>query len=331
MGNLTSLSRRFVLSAGAALSVASLAGRGRAQVSLPASYPDRPISIILPVAPGGALDVIMRVAASAVSEALKQPVIIETKPGGNTAVGTQLLARARPDGYQLGIVGSVQLLLPFTENVSFDPLRDFTYIVGLYAFASGAVVRTDSKYKSFDDLVEAARAVPGKIAIGTGGSTTPAGMAIRYLARTHNVHFLQVPFRGADANVALLGGHIESAWGGPAWAAQVNSGQFRLLTTFSERRVSRFPTVPTAKELGYPLTQVATVGICGPAGLDPRIVRVLHDAFKQVLSNPKFQRLSAEFMSEEWYKPTADFEAWAKAEMTTNKVLAQELELRRGQ
>lgn len=316
-----------MLAAGVALGVVPLARMAVAQPT----YPDRPIVIYLPVAPGGVLDTIMRVAASVVSSNVKQAVIIETKPGGNTAVGTQALARARPDGYTLGVVGSVQLLLPFTENVSFDPLRDFTYIVGLYAFASGAVVRADSKFKTFDDLVRAARAEPGKISIGNTGSTTPGGMAVRYFAKERGVHFLQVPFRGADANTALLGGHIDSVWGGPTWTPQVESGQFRLLAIFSEHRAQRFPDVPTAKELGYPATQVSTVGICGPAGMDPRAVRTLHDAFKQVLGNPEFQRLSTEFMSQDWYKSTSEFESWAKAEVASNKTLAQELGLKRGQ
>lgn len=317
-------SRRTTL---AGLCLAPIASLVRAQPD----YPDRPITIYLPVAPGGALDVIMRLAASIVSSILKQPVLVETRPGGNTAVGTQALVRAKPNGYTVGVIGSVQFLLPFTENVSFDPLRDLTYIIGLYAFASGAVVRADSKYRTFADLVQAARAQPGKIAIGTGGSTTPGGVAIRYFEKEHGISFLQVPFRGADANVALLGGHIDSAWGGPAWTAQVSSGQFRLLTTFSERRAPRFPNVPTARELGYPLTQVATVGICGPAGMDPRIVHTLHDAFRQVLINTDFQKLSTDFLSEEWYKSTVDFEAWAKAEFDANRALARDLGLKRAQ
>ena len=276
---------------------------------------------------GGALEAIMRVAASLVSSILKQPVLVETKPGGNTAVGAQLLARARPDGYSVGILGSAQLLLPFTENVSVDLLRDFSYIIGMYAFASGAVARANPRFETFGDLIQAARAEPGKIAIGTGGSTTPGGMAIRYFAKVHDIHFLEVPYRGSEANVALMGGHIDSAWGGPAWSSHVDSGHLRLLAMFSARRASRYQDVPTANELGYPLTQVATVGICGPVGMNARIVSVLHDAFKEVLSKAEFQKVSAQFLSEEWYRSSADFLASAKAEVAANRVLVKEMGL----
>lgn len=320
------MTRRRLMVAGAAAGVGACAPLARAQTR----FPQRPISLYVPVAPGGVVDTILRVAASGVSSILKQPVVVENRPGGNTAIGTQLLARARSDGHTMGIVGTVQLLLPFTEKVSFDPLRDFTYVVGMFGFSSGAVVRADSKFKTFADLVEAARAAPGKIAIGNTGPTTPGGLAIRYFAREHGIQFLDVPFRGADANVALLGGHIDSTWGGPTWIPQVDAGQFRLLSTFSERRPRRYPDVPTAKELGYPVTQVSTAGICGPAGMDIQVTRTLHDAFKQVLNAPDFQKVSTEFMCEDWYKSSAEFEAWARAEHARNQVLARELGLSSG-
>ena len=316
--------RRSMLRAGAALGVASVAGRVR---SAP-DYPNRPITLYIPVAPGGSLDITMRAAAPAVSAILKQPVIIEAKPGGNTGVGAQLLARAKPDGYTLGVIGSTQFLLPFMQKVNYQPLRDFTFVIGMFGFTSGAVVRADSRFKTFDELVQAARAEPGKVSIGTTGITTSGGMATLYLAKERNIQFLHTPFRGNDANVALLGGHVDSVWGGPSWTSQVDSGRMRLLAMFSQRRAARYPNVPTAKELGYPLTQIAAAGIAGPAGMDPQVVRVIHDAFKQAIETPEFRKVSAELLNEDWYKSSSEYAAWAHSEYAANKVLAQELGLK---
>jgi len=317
------LKRRNFLAGGAALCCSPLPALAQAD-----EYPKQPITIYLPVAAGGSLDSTMRAAVPIVSQILKQPVILEAKPGGNTALQAQLLARARPDGYTLGTISSVQLLLPYAQKVDFDPVRDFTYVIGMFGFPSGAVVRADSRYRTFDDLVQAARAEPGKISIGTSGITTSGGLATVYFEKERNTRFLHTPFRGAEANTALLGGHIDSVWGGPSWTSLVDGGRLRLLALFSERRAARYPNVPTAKELGYPLANLSTQGIAGPAGLDPRIVRTLHDAFKQAIDTPQFKKVSNDLVNEEWYRSSAEYTAWAAKEFADNKVLAQQLGLK---
>ncbi len=291
-------------------------------------YPNRAITIYLPVAAGGSIDITLRAAVPIVASLLKQPVIIEARPGGNTAVAAQAIARAKPDGYTLSVFTSAQLLIPYAQKVDYDPTRDFTYIIGMFGFRSAAVVRADSKYKKFEDLVEDARAHPTKVSVGTSGIATAGGQATVFFAKERKIEFLHVPFKGAEANTALLGGHIDTVWGGPTWTALVDSGKLRLLAILGEQRAARYPDVPTTTELGYPAFSAASQGIVGPAGLDPNIVRVIHDAFKKAIETPEFRKVSTDLVNEHWYRSSADYTAWALAEYASNKAVAQQLGLK---
>jgi tripartite-type tricarboxylate transporter receptor subunit TctC len=174
-----------------------------------------------------------------------------------------------------------------TRQPSWDPVEDFTHILGLTGWLFGVVVRTDSPIRNWRDYVAHAKANPGRVTYSTSGIGTSNHIAMEDLASREGMELTHVPFRGTTEGVtALLGGQIDSIADSSAWVPQVEAGSFRLLCVWSPQRAARFPDVPTLRELGYDLEVTSPYGIAGPKGMDPGVVRVLHDAFKEALFDP---------------------------------------------
>ena len=179
------------------------------------------------------------------------------------------------------------LRIPHMQKVQWDPLKDFTFIVGVSGYTFGFTVRTDSPYKTFNDYIEAARKNPGKIDYGSTGAGSSPHLLMEEVATNAKVQLNHVPFKGnADLQSALLGGHVMAQSDATGWDKFVESGQMRLLVTFGEKRTKRWPNVPTAKELGYGVVSQSPYGIVGPKGMDPAVVKTLHDAFKKAMDDP---------------------------------------------
>ena len=196
------------------------------------------------------------------------------------------------------------------QKVDWDPLRDFTYIIGVSGYTFGVVVRADSPFRTFDDLIAYARANPGKMSYGSTGNGTSPHLLVEEVAGKAGVQMLHIPFKGnADSTQALMGGHVMAQSDATGWGKFVDAGTFRLLVTFGEQR-TRW-NAPTAKELGYDVVSYSPYGIVGPRGMDPRVVKTLHDAFRKAMEDPEHRKVLQQLDQVYWYKSSEDYAKWA--------------------
>ena len=318
----TTLSRRMLLAGCAAALLAPLGASSQ-------DFPNKPITLIVPWPPGGSTDRHLRLLAELAGKNLGQNVIIENKPGVGGTLGPGTMARtAKPDGYTISQYPLGMLRLPHMQKMQWDPLKDFTFIVGVSGYTFGFTVRTDSPYKTFNDYIEAARKNPGKIDYGSTGIGSSPHLLMEEVAINAKVQLNHVPFKGnADLQSALLGGHVMAQSDATGWDKFVESGQMRLLVTFGEKRTKRWPNVPTAKDLGYGVVSQSPYGIVGPKGMDPAVVKVLHDAFKKAMDDPKHLELLDELNQDLWYRTGDDYAKWAVETYAKDKALIERLGL----
>ena len=308
------------------LAIATLVTSGQAFAQ---AYPTRPITLIVPWPAGGSTDRHLRGLAELASKHLGQSIIVENKPGGGGTSGPGTMAlTAKPDGYTIAQFPLGMLRLPQMQKVQWNPLTDFSFIIGVTGYTFGVTVRADSPYKSFNEYIEAARKAPGKIDYGSTGIGTSPHLNMEELAENAKVELNHVPFKGnADLTQALLGGHVMAQSDATGWDKYVDGGQMRLLVTFGEQRTKRWPGVPTAKELGYGVVSTSPYGIVGPKGMDPAIVKTLHDAFKKAMDDPKHLELLAQLNQDLWYKNSEDYAQWARETFAKEKRLLDKLGL----
>src|SRR5687767_12344989 len=299
-----------------AAALAVVAGSAAAQ-----GFPTRTITLICPWPAGGPTDLHLRKVAELGAKQLGQPVIVENRPGGSGMNGPANMAKtARPDGYTIAQLPITAYRVPHMQKVDWDPIGDFTYIIGISGYTFGIVVKADSPIKSFQDLIAYAKANPGRLSYGTPGTGTSLHLAMEEIGARAGVKFLHVPFKGqADSAQALLGGHIMAQVDSTGWARQVDAGTFRLLATLGDRR-TRW-NAPTVKELGIDTVSNSPYGFVGPKGMPPEVVKRLHDAFKLAMDDPENMKVLQQLDQLYWYKSSADYAAWAaqmlKAERAT--------------
>jgi tripartite-type tricarboxylate transporter receptor subunit TctC len=297
------------------------AGLALALAAQAQSFPARPITLICPWPAGGGTDLHLRKLGEIASKHLGQPVVIENRPGGSGMNGPATMAKtARPDGYTISQLAITAYRLPHLQKVDWDPLTDFSYILGVAGYTFGIVVRADSPFKSFQDVIAYAKANPGKLSYATPGPGTSLHLAMEEIGAKVGVEFLHIPFKGyADGATALLGGHVMVQVDSTGWARMVDAGQVRLLATLGDKR-TRW-NAPTVKELGIDTVSNSPYGLVGPKGMPPQVVKVLHDAFKKAMDDPEHLKTLQQLDQAYWYKSTEDYATWAaetlKAERAT--------------
>jgi tripartite-type tricarboxylate transporter receptor subunit TctC len=294
------------------------------------SFPNRPVTFIVPWPPGGSTDLVMRSLSVLAEKHLGQRIVIENKPGVSGTMGAQALAQgAKADGYTFAQMPITVFRLPHMTKMAFDPMTDFTYIIHLTGYTFGVVVRADSPHKTWGDLVAWAKANPGKLTYATPGNGTSLHIGMEVIAARDGVKWEQVPFKGyAEGALALLGGHVMAHADSTGWAENVNAGKLRLLVTWGGQRTKRWPTVPTLKDLGYPMVMNSPFGIAGPKGMDPVAVKTLHDAFKKGMEEPEFQKSLEKFDQEAYYLNSADYTALAKKTFEEEREIVKRLGLK---
>lgn len=263
----------------------ALPGLARAQ---PARFPDRPVTLIVPFPAGGTTDVQMRALAEAATRHFGQQVIIENRPGAGSTLGAQAVARARPDGYMVAQMTLPAIRIPLMQRMSYDPRRDVTPVIHLTGYTFTIMVRGDSPWRRWQDLVADARANRGRHRWGNTGAIGTPHLTMIELAEREGLEVEHVPFRGeADALQAVLGGHIEASTAGTGYAQLAQEGKIRFLTVWTRARLARFPDLPTLLELGYEgMVVTSPYGLVAPPGLDPAILASLHEGFRRALHDP---------------------------------------------
>lgn len=312
--------------AAAATAAATMAPLGSA---LAQAYPNRPITMIVPWPAGGSTDRHLRALAEIASKHLGQTIIVENKPGAGGTLGPgQMALTAKPDGYTIAQFPMGMLRIPHMQKTQWNPLTDFSYIIGVSGYTFGFTVKADSPYKTFNDYIEAARKNPGKVDYGSTGIGTSPHLLMEELAANAKVQLVHVPYKGnADLQQALLGGHVQAQSDATGWDKFVDGGQMRLLVTFGDKRTKRWPDVPTAKDLGYGVVSSSPYGLVGPKGMDPAIVKTLHDAFKKAMDDPKHMEVLGQLNQEVWYRNGDEYLQWAKETYAKDKALIERLGL----
>jgi tripartite-type tricarboxylate transporter receptor subunit TctC len=293
------------------------------------SFPSRPVRLISSLAAGGMSDTFIRVACQMASRHLGQPIVVENRPGASGVLGAVAMAQIdKGDGYVLMQSLMTMVRLPHLQNVGFDPLKDLTYISGLGAASYGIVVRADSPHKNLASLLAAAKARPGQISYGSVGLGSAPYMVMEELGQITGVKWLSVPYKGGnETNNALLGGFIDAVSDSTSWGPMVDSGKFRLLVTFGEKRLKQWPDAPTAKELGIPLVHQSLIGVGGPRGLDPQVVATLDSAFRKATLEPEFEQVLDRFALVPAYSNHVDYTAFMRKSYEREGVLLAQLGL----
>jgi tripartite-type tricarboxylate transporter receptor subunit TctC len=318
--------RQLLLGAASGLAGAALPlGSALAQ----SDYPNRPITFLCPWPAGGTADVTMRALAKVLSDHLGQPVVFENRAGASGMIGARALAVAKPDGYTIGQIPISVTRFAQLGTVTFDPLKDFTYLARTSGQTFGIVVRADSPYKTLAELVAAAKANPGKLTFASAGvaGATHVGMEEFLLAAGAKMN--HIPYKGgAPALTDLMGGQVDALADSSSWAPYVEQGKLRLLATWGEQRPPRFAKAPTLKEAGYNLVVDAPNGIGAPAGLEPQVAEKLRVALKKAILSPEFKQACDRIDAPVMYQDAEDYRKYVLSQYVHEKRLIEKLNLK---
>ena len=257
------------------------------------SYPNRDITFIVPYSPGGSTDPISRQFAGQLAKELNATVNVENKPGGSATIGTGQVIRSKPDGYTIGLTSnSVLAYQPLVnKTLTWKSPEDYQSIVSLVDLPAIITVKADSPYKTFEDLLNAARKNPGKVRVAVSGYRTAPDLVIQELNKVAKIRLATVPFTGggAEALVALLGGRVEAVSGyAPTVLAHVAAGTVRVLASFSKEKYAIFPDAESVVQAGYNVTLPADYSIVGPKGMPKEVLDKLLTASLKVANSKEF-------------------------------------------
>lgn len=266
---------------------------GLAATPAAAAFPEKPITLVVPFPPGGAVDTLGRIFADNISSQTGQPVVVENRAGANGNIGTEAVVRAAPNGYTMLIAANGMATNPtIYPKRSFNELKDLTPVAYVGYAPLILVVAYDSPFKTFDDLIKAAKADPGSVSFATSGSGSAPHLASELLKITTKTNMLHVPYKGgAPAKLDLVTGRVSFMLLNPLEAVpQVQAKKLRALMVDSDKRLPQLPDVPTAKELGYSdLEAKVWWGFSVPAGTPEDVVQVLNDNINKALQNKATQ------------------------------------------
>jgi len=319
------MQRRHLLRSAAALAVPLLGARGVAQAQ---SFPTRSIKLVIAFPAGGPTDITMRVLADNASKVLGQPVIVENKPGAGGTLPALQLQSSAADGYTVGQIPLGVFRLPYTTKISWDPIKDISYVLNVTGYAFGVVVPTDSPLKTWTHFVAWAKANPGKLSYGSTGTMTSPHLTMELIAQKLGLELLHIPYKGsADLMQSIMGNNIMAAADSTGFAPQVQAGKLRVLNTWGAERLAKFPDAPTLNELGLDMVQNSPFGIGAPKGTPSEIVKRLHDAFKQAMEQESYKTALARYDMVPIYMNSADYTRFAQETFLREKALVEKLGL----
>jgi len=293
-----------------------------------AQYPARPITLLVPWVAGGGSDIVLRVLAESAAKQLGQRIIIENKPGAGGALAAQHMANtAKPDGYTIAQLPLGVFRLPHMANTPFDPVNDLTWILNIAGYQFGVSVRADAPWKTWDEFIGFVKKNPGKLIFSSPGSGTSLHLTMEDLSQRLGLDWVHVPYKGgAESSVALRGGQVQAHAGTPTWE-WVEAGHTRPLVMWGNERSPRAPHIPTLKEL-YGIVANSPWGIGGPKGMDPKITRILHDAFRRAMDDPAVQKAIERAGMESYYMTGGDYMKWVRRAAEEERLAVERLGLK---
>ena len=255
------------------------------------AYPSKPVRLIVPFPPGGAVDYYSRAVQTRLAETLGQPVLIENRAGAGGMIGAELVAKSPPDGYTLlvGNIASLAMNVGLYSKMPYDPVKDLAPIMRTVAVDYAMVVHPSVPARTVAELVAHAKANPGKLSYGSAGSGSAPHLSMELFKQRAGIDLVHIPFKGGGPMVTdLLGGQIQVVIADQAnLMPLVKAGKLRALAVGTLVRSAVYPDLPTIAESGYPGFEArAWQGIVGPAGLPPDITRQLQAAIAKVMAMP---------------------------------------------
>jgi tripartite-type tricarboxylate transporter receptor subunit TctC len=283
------------------------------------TYPSHSIRVVLPFTAGGTTDFLARISAKYLSEQFGQPVVVDNRPGAGGNLGSDIVAKAAPDGYTLGFFPSSNLVQnPFLmTSVPFDPLNDFSCVFNLGHGPQFIIVPSSLPVKTLADFIALAKSKPGALNYASAGNGSSPHLAGDLFARLAGVEMVHIPYKGVSAAIPdLVAGRVQmlSVSLQPV-RTQIESGELRALALAANKRMAALPNVPTAAEAGLPGYEVTTwFGYLAPHGTDGRIVQTLNAALQKFLGLPETERQLADAGVVPIGGSTAEFTALLKAD-----------------
>jgi tripartite-type tricarboxylate transporter receptor subunit TctC len=254
------------------------------------AYPSRPIRIVVAFTAGGTTDIIARLVGKKMTDAWGQPVLIDNRPGAGGNLGSNIVAKAPPDGYTLliGSVGPLAVNATLYPNMPYDNLKDFAPICLVAEVPNMLIVHPSVPVHSVQDLIDLARAKPGTLNYGSTGNGTTGHLSGELLNEQAKIDLVHIPYRGATAVTDLLGGQIQLMFATiPSVIQHVRAGSLRAIAVTSSRRSAALPDIPTVAESGYPGFEASSwYGFVAPAGTPDPIIRKLHALIAGIVSTP---------------------------------------------
>ena len=253
-----------------------------------AQFPSRPITIIVPIPPGGAPDIAARVIADKLSQSVGQPVVVENKAGANGNIANEFVARAQPDGYTLGLLADSQITVnPHLYKMPIDTLRDLTPVVTVAANQFVLTVNPSLPVRTFPEFIEYAKKANPPLAYASGGNGSQHHLTMEMLKRRAGINMLHVPFKGgAPAAAATVAGDTAAVWSGSSNAPQIKAGRLRPLAVSGAKRSEQYPELPTIGEFYPGFENSIWLGLFGPAGIPNDVLTRLRTELRRVLESP---------------------------------------------
>jgi tripartite-type tricarboxylate transporter receptor subunit TctC len=285
---------KILLGAAAALGMAGGSGDAQAQ-----TFPNRPITLVIPFVPGGSTSIVGRVIADKMSQLLGESIVVDNRPGAGGTVGTKVVAKSNPDGYTilLGYTGTLAIEPSLYKNAGYDPRKDFAPIGMIGHAPNSLVVHPAFPAKTVAELIAYAKANPGKVNFGSAGVGTVSHIAGEYFAQVAGIKLVHIPYKGTGpALTDVLGGHIPMAFAPiPASHANVSAGLLRALAVTSATRSSLLPEVPTVAESGLSGFDVSLYyGLVAPAGTPRPIIDKLNTQLRAALDSEEVKKQLAQ-------------------------------------
>ena len=296
------------------------------------AYPNKPIKLVVPYAPGGGADGVARIVAKRVSEQIGQGIVIENKGGAGSIVGTDQVAKAEPDGYTLllGQSGPISINPAVYKSLPYDPIRDFAPVTMMTGYPYILVVNADFPARTLQEFVALAKAKPGTMNYGSTGVGAANHLVAELFDRKAGLQITHVPYRGTALAVAdLLAGTLTLVFGDPVTVLpHMKSGKLRALAVTSAQRSSVAPEVPTVAESGYPgFEALAWHGILAPAKTPPVIVDKLNAEFMKALADPATRELLVNQARAPVGSSPQAFADFIKADIATWKAVAADAKI----